>query len=91
MSVKKVKMHHPVMEAIITGGEVAALVEGMAEQVAASARADSNAAYASGIVVNTSVSSGRAPRVSSRVVATRLGSRVEAKRGTLARALGNAG
>lgn len=67
-------------------------LEAIARPVLEAAREDPNPAYVASLRMRQFVSSGRGGRVSVQIgAAPVLGSRVEAKRGTLARALGRAG
>lgn len=77
---------------IAKSDELADQLEPFATAILESASNDSNAAYVASLRKRKFVSGGRAGRVSWQVGADPvLGSRVEAKRGTLARAVGAAG
>lgn len=87
----KVKMLRAGMRELLTSQDVGDYVEGVAEPVEAAARRDPNPEYAGSVRLTRHVSSGRGARVSARVGASpAFGMAVEAKRGTLARALGEA-
>jgi len=77
--------------ALLNSAEVAAGLRPFAEPVEAAARRDPNPTYSESIRVTEHRSRGRAGRVSLRIgAAPYIGMAVEAKRGTLARALGEA-
>lgn len=79
------------MRELLNSPEVASELASHAERVAAAARRDPNEEYAASIRVTEHRSQGSQGRVSQRVGATpAFGMAVEAKRGTLARALGEA-
>ena len=91
MARAKIKMNHAGMRELLTSSEVANHLHGVAEPVEAAARRDPNPEYAESIRLTDHVSSGRGARASARVGAhPAFGMAVEAKRGTLARALGGA-
>jgi hypothetical protein len=72
--------------------EVAAALEPIADAVLDAARSDPNPEYVASLRKKTFTTSGRGGRVSWQVgAAPIIGARVEAKRGTLARAMGRAG
>lgn len=84
----RVKLHSAGMRELLQSSGVAAVVDRAAQPVADAARADPNPAYTATIRVTTHTSP---DRVSARVgAAPGIGPAVEAKRGTLARALGQA-
>lgn len=73
-------------------GELASILEGVAGPVYSAALRDPNAYYVSTLQMRRYTTGGRAGRVSIQIGAEpRIGARVEATRGTLARAMGNAG
>lgn len=77
---------------IAQSDELAEQLEGIASPVLAAARRDSNKAYVASLRMRRFHSRGRQGRVSIQIGAHPvIGSRVEAKRGTLQRALGEAG
>lgn len=79
------------MRELLLSAEVADELAGHAERVADAARRDPNPEYAASIRVTEHRSQGGKARVSQRVGASpAFGMAVEAKRGTLARALGGA-
>jgi len=87
----RVKMNRAGMSELLNSAEVQGVLEGHAEPVDAAARRDPNPDYAASVRTTVHRSSGRAGRVSVRVGASpAFGMAVEAKRGTLARALGEA-
>lgn len=72
--------------------ELASILEGVAAPVYAAALRDPNEYYVSTLKMSRYVTGGRLGRVSIQIgAAPRIGLLVEAKRGTLARAMGNAG
>lgn len=87
----RVKLDKRGVGALLNSAEVADGLRSFAEPVAAAARRDPNPEYAASIRVTEHRSRGRSGRVSIRVGATPVfGMAVEAKRGTLQRALGEA-
>ena len=87
----RIKLKASGMRELLSSSGVAAELARVAEPVADAARRDPNAEYAASIRVTEHRSSGRSGRASARVGATpAFGMAVEAKRGTLARALGGA-
>lgn len=80
------------IDKLAKSGELAAALEPFADAVLEAARRDPNEAYVASLRKRIFVTGGRAGRVSWQVGAHPvIGSRVEAKRGTLQRALGAAG
>lgn len=87
----RLKMDKGGMRELLLSADVAELLAGPAEAVASAARRDPNPDYSETVRVTEHRSQGRAARVSQRVgAAPYIGMAVEAKRGTLARALGEA-
>ena len=87
----KIKMNRAGMRELLTSAEMAAHMREVAEPVEAAARRDPNPEYAESVRLTDHVSAGRSARASSRVGAhPAFGMAVEAKRGTLQRALGEA-
>jgi hypothetical protein len=82
-----------VMSRIAHSDEVAGFLRPTAEQILAAARNDPNPRYVAELIIREHHSRGRFGRVSWRVGCSipELGAAVEAKRGTLARAMGVAG
>lgn len=77
---------------VMKSDRLAEQLEAIAEPVLEAARQDPNAAYVASLQMRRFVSSGRGGRVSIQIGAHPvIGARVEAKRGTLQRALGSAG
>lgn len=77
---------------IALSSELEAVVMGLAAPVLASAQQDPNPVYVASLQLRAFRSGGRRGRVSANVTAApKIGSAVEAKRGTLGRAIGNAG
>lgn len=75
-----------------TSDHLASQLEALAAPILSAARSDPNPAYVASLRMRRFVSRGRGARVSIQIGAHPvIGSRVEAKRGTLARAMGNAG
>jgi hypothetical protein len=80
------------LERVAKSDELGDQLEAIAAPALRSAQRDPNAAYVASLRMRRFVSRGREGRVSIQIGADPvLGSRVEAKRGTLARALGEAG
>lgn len=79
------------MRELLLSAEVAAELESHAERVASAARRDPNPDYVDSVRVTEHRSAGASARVSQRVGASpAFGMAVEAKRGTLQRAIGEA-
>jgi|GEM_PF-1332408 len=77
---------------VMKSRKLGALLEEIAQPIMDEAKRDPNPTYVASLRMYQHVSSGSAGRVSVRIgAAPIIGSRVEAKRGTLARALGKAG
>jgi hypothetical protein len=77
---------------VMKSRKLGAVLEEIGAKVLAAAREDPNAAYVASLEMRQFVSSGSKGRVSVQIGAHPvIGSRVEAKRGTLSRALGRAG
>ena len=91
MARAKIKMNHAGMRELLTSSEMSNHLHEVAEPVEAAAQRDPNPEYAESIRLTDHVSSGRSARASARVGAhPAFGMAVEAKRGTLQRALGEA-
>lgn len=87
----RIRLRASGMRELLLSAEVAAELGRHAERVASAARRDPNPDYADSVRVTEHRSQGRSARVSQRVGATPVfGMAVEAKRGTLARAVGEA-
>lgn len=91
MARPRIKLKAAGMRELLNSAEIAAEMARVAEPVADAARRDPNPVYAESVRVTEHRSQGRAGRASARVgAAPYFGMAVEAKRGTLARALGEA-
>jgi hypothetical protein len=91
MARARIKMDHAGMRELLTSAAMADHMHEVAEPVEAAAKRDPNPEYAESVRLTDHVSSGRSARASARVGAhPAFGMAVEAKRGTLARALGEA-
>lgn len=87
----RIRLRAAGMRELLMSAEVAAELETHADRVASAARRDPNPEYVASIRVTEHRSSGARGRVSQRVGASpAFGMAVEAKRGTLARAMGSA-
>ena len=87
----RVKLNRAGMRELLTSQDVGDHLEAVAGPVEAAARRDPNPEYAASVRLTSHVSAGRSARVSARVGASpAFGMAVEARRGTLARALGEA-
>lgn len=93
VTVKPAKNSRRVMSDIAHSSETAAFLEPVAEAIKSAASSDPNARYVASLTIREHHSRGRFGRVSLRVGCSipSLGARVEAERGTLARAMGAAG
>lgn len=88
----KIRMNHSAMQALLDSAGVVGVLQDVAAPVASAMKSDPNPVYADSVTTTTHRSQGQRGRTSVRVgAAPGIGSAVEAKRGTAARALGSAG